>query len=247
MFLLGGLGGGVGLTQSVLEPLRLVPLLIKGVLRSLSGGPGLVSLHPGAGQLCLIDLRLSGKLPLEPLSLLPESAGLILGGHSLFFSLVPRLECLVQLPDAHVLHVILKHKLLPLVLVRDHQEAQRLGERQTPKRLGFCLAAEQALLVAPILTEHPHKVLRLGGGVIHLVLQILAPAPVGQLGLGLRQPPPNLDGGVEHHPAGLRLDRADLRRKNIRRLTGVHRGKGRFRGGRRTTYPKVLTEELALS
>ena len=54
---------------------------------------------------------------------------------------------------------------------------------------------------APVLPEHPHEVLCLGGGVIHLVLQILAPAPVGQLGLGLRQPPPDLDGGVEHHPA----------------------------------------------
>ena len=247
MFVLCGLGRGVCIAQCGLEPLGLVPLLFQCLLRRLLSGPGLVSLHPGAGQLGLIDTVLIGDFLPEPIRLLPEPAGRLFGGSGLFLGLVPCFESLVQLPDAHVLHIVLNGEPLPLLLVRDGKEAQSLGVGQIPKRLGLCLAAEQALLVAPVLPEHPHEVLRLGGGIVHLVLQILAPTPVGQLGLGLRQPAPDLNGGVEHHPASLVLDGADLRRQDVRRLAGVHGGKGYLRSGGRAAHPKVLTEELTLS
>ena len=137
MLLLGGLGGGVGLAQSVLEPLGLLPLLIKGLLGFSCLPVGLGRFHIGSGQLGLVDLGLIGEFLPEPLRFLSQSAGLILGGSGLFLGLVPGLESLVQLPNAHVLHVVLGHETLPLLLVRDGQQAQCFGKGQTSKRLGL--------------------------------------------------------------------------------------------------------------
>ncbi|MPM97467.1 hypothetical protein SDC9_144640 [bioreactor metagenome] len=116
-------------------------------------------------------------------------------------SLVPLLNQPVQLPGGKVLYVVLLGKLLPL-LGGNGQQPQGLGVGQIPKRLGICLPKKPDLL-SSIFFKNADEILCGGLGKFHLLAQPVTPLPMLQHGLGLHQPPADLNGVAQQELLGL--------------------------------------------
>lgn len=97
-----------------------------------------------------------------------------------------------------MLHIVGLQKFLQLRAVPEGQQADGLGDAQSPKRLGFW-RFKQAFLTVPVPLEQPHQILGPGLGVVHLPLQPPAPLPMGHHALGLGEPAALLHRVGQHH------------------------------------------------
>ena len=197
-----------GLYRLTLQLLQLRLEGVRGLLRlpGLTGGFLLRQLQildagPGLRQLVL-QLRHGHR----------RALAILTGGLRLRPGPVPLLNGLLQFPGAHGLHVVVPHKLLPVL--RGHgKQGQSLGIAQISKRLAIYFRAEQAPLGGSILLEQPHEVVGCGGGVPGVLPNPGPEAAVGQHLLHLAHPPPDLQHIAEHGGG----EGPDLRRDGLRR------------------------------